>query len=463
MRSVRKVTDDRNRELFETKPIPKALLSLAVPTIISQLVVMAYNMADTFFIGMTDDPYKIAAASMTYVLFFMLNAIANLFGIGGGSLISRLLGEKKGAEARGVCSFSVWGTGIITAVYSILCLVFMEPVLRLIGASDNTVGYASSYLLWVVIIGGIPASLSMAMSHVLRSEGHGGPAGIGLTIGSVLNIALDPLFMFVIFPDGMEVTGAAVATALSNVVSLVYYLVVMLRLGPGSVLTLDVRRFGDGLRRAKEVFYVGVPSAVNTVLVSVSIMVLNALASRYGDIPVAAIGIVKKVDMLPHNVGTGLCQGMIPLVAYNYAAKNFDRMKKAINLARWLGVALAALCVITFETLGRPISSLFIREEETLGMTASFLRVICLANPLTVCNFHMTYTLQGMGKGRESLLLSACRQGISLIPLYFLFNALFGLYGIVWAPLVAEAITFVIAMVLYRVTMKKVTGESLRA
>lgn len=198
---------EENKVLFEEAPIPKALASLAVPTIISQLIVMIYNLADTFFIGQTNDPYKVAATSMAYVLFFMLNALANLFGIGGGSLLSRLLGQNKTEDARAVGAFSFYGTILVTAIYCVICYVFMTPILKFMGASENTLGFAADYTLWVVVIGGIPATLSMAMSQLLRSEGHGSKASFGLSMGGILNIILDPIFMFVLLPEGQEVVA----------------------------------------------------------------------------------------------------------------------------------------------------------------------------------------------------------------------------------------------------------------
>lgn len=213
---------DDNKKLFEETPVPKALASLAIPTIISQLIVMIYNLADTFFIGQTNDPYKVAATSMAYVLFFMLNALANLFGIGGGTLISQLLGQNRPDEAKAVSSFSFYGTILVTALYCLGCYVFMTPILNLMGASENTLGFARDYTLWVVVIGGLPATLSMAMSHLLRSEGHGSKASFGLSMGGILNIILDPIFMFILLPNGQEVAGAAIATMISNVIALIY-------------------------------------------------------------------------------------------------------------------------------------------------------------------------------------------------------------------------------------------------
>lgn len=439
-----------NKVLFEQTPVPRALAQLAIPTIISQLIVMIYNLADTFFIGQTNDPYKVAATSMAYVLFFMLNALANLFGIGGGSLISRLLGQNKMNDSKAVSVFSFYGTIIVTALYCLLCYIFMTPILNFMGASENTLGYAIDYTLWVVVIGGIPATLSMAMSHLLRSEGHGSKASFGLSMGGVLNIILDPIFMFVILPEGQEVVGAAVATMLSNVIALIYYCVVYYRIRTNSVLSVSVKYISSGVKYAGEILSVGFPSALSSILACVSIMVTNSLAAIHGDIPVAAIGIVKKVEMLPHNVGTGLCQGMIPLISYNYASGDHDRMRKTISTARIYGLVFTGLCIVIFEVFAGGISNLFIKEIETVTLTTNFLRIMCLATPLTILNFHMCYTLQAMGKGRESLVLSACRQGLFNIPLLFLMNYCFGLYGIVWTQLLADALTAVVSFIVYR-------------
>lgn len=452
---------DDNKILFETTPIPRALASLAVPTIISQLIVMIYNLADTFFIGQTNDPYKVAAASMAYVLFFMLNALANLFGIGGGSLISRLLGVDKREDAKAVGVFSFYGTILVTALYCIICYFGMAPILRWMGASDNTIGFASDYTLWVVVIGGLPATLSMAMSHLLRSEGHGSKASFGLSMGGILNILLDPLFMFVLLPDGQEVTGAAVATMCSNLVALLYYCVIYYRIRKSSILSVSPKYLPASFPYMGQIFSVGFPSALSTVLVCVAIMFTNNLTASHGDIPVAAMGIVKKVEMLPHNVGTGLCQGMIPLIAYNFAAANYQRMTATIRTARLYGLIFTGLCIVAFEVFASGIAYLFIQDPETVDLTTSFLRIMCLATPLTICNFHMCYTLQAMGKGTESLILSACRQGIFHIPLLFLLHACFGLYGIIWTQLAADACTLILSLFLYRRIVRQLKKEQL--
>ena len=316
-----------NRELFEKTPVPRALAALAVPSIISQLITMVYNIADTIFIGMANDPSKTAAASLSFVLVFAMNCFGNLFGVGGGSLISRLLGEKKDSDAAQVASFSFWGSILLSAIYSLLVLAFIEPLMRLLGATDSSVGYAIDYAFYVIVLGAVPATASLTLANLLRSEGRASYASFGLGMGGILNIILDPLFMFVILEPGNEVKGAAIATMLSNVVVLIYFLCVFLYLTNKTVLSISPKICIPEKKYVYSVFAVGFPSALSSLFACISNLIINNLASSYstlyGDVPVAAIGIAKKIDMLPMNVSMGLCQGMMPLVAYNYSAGNY--------------------------------------------------------------------------------------------------------------------------------------------
>ncbi|MBE6634745.1 MAG: MATE family efflux transporter [Ruminococcaceae bacterium] len=446
-----KSEDKHNKtELFENTPVGKALLTMAIPTIVSQLITMIYNLADTFFIGMSNDPYKVAAASVVGVLFFMLNSLANLFGVGGGSLLSRLLGEKREDEARRVGAFSIYGSLLVAAVYSLVCLAFTEPLARLLGASDNTVGYASSYLFWVVIIGGIPSTLALTMSHLLRSAGYSREAGIGLAIGGVSNIILDPLFMFVILAPGNEVTGAAIATLVSNVITLLFYIAVYLTIGKKTVLTFSPRKAHISRELILSIFSIGLPSAITALLANLTSIIKNNLTADYGDIELAAYGIVMKADMLPLNIGMGLCQGMMPLVAYNYAAKNYKRMKSFIRTAQLAGMLSAAFFILVYQFSAPAIIRLFIKDELTVEYGKSFLRIACLATPFMISNFQKIYCLQAMGKGKESLLLGLFRQGVFAIPILIIMNRFVGLYGVVAAQLISDFLTFIIATVIYR-------------
>ncbi len=446
---------EQNRELFEKTPVIKALATLAVPTIISQLITMIYNLADSIFIGLTEDPAKVAASSVAFVLIFAMNTLSNLFGVGGGSLISRLLGERKDHDAKSVAAFSFYGSLAISAVYSVLILIFMEPFLYLLGATEGSIEYAKDYAFWVVVIGAVPSTLGMTMSHLLRSEGYAKHSSFGLAFGGIVNIILDPLFMFVFLEPGNEVTGAAMATLFANVISMIYYLAIFFAIKKKSVLSLNPRRVILKKHYIRSVFAVGFPSALGSMLACLSSIVVNKLCSFYGDIPVASIGIVKKIDMLPMNVGMGLCQGMMPLVAYNYASGDYKRMKSFSDTARSAGIIFAAVCIVIFEIFSGGIVKIFIRETETVAMATNFLRIACLAVPLMIINFQMSFTFQAMGMGKQSLLLSSLRQGLVNIPLLFLMNSLFGLYGIVWTQLISDTITTVISMVVYFSSYKK--------
>ena len=436
--------------LFESMPVGRALLVMAIPTIVSQLITMIYNLADTYFIGMTNDPYKVAAASVVSILFFVLTSLANLFGVGGGSLMSRLLGEKKETDAKRVGVFSIYGSLMVAIVYSLVCFLFTKPLARLLGASDNTIGYATSYLFWVVVVGAIPATLSMTMSFLLRSVGRSKESGIGLAIGGISNIILDPLFMFVILPAGQEVTGAALATLLSNVISLGYFLFIYYKLKDKTILSISPKFLRIEKKYALDIFAIGLPSALTGLLANLTHLIKNNLTSGYGDIEMAAYGIVQKADMLPLNIGMGLCQGMMPLVAYNYASKNYKRMKSFTITAQVIGMIVAGVCILVFELLSPQIMWLFIKDEKTIAYGAKFLRIACLATPFMIANFQKIYCLQAMGKGKESLFLGILRQGLVAIPIILILNYFFGLFGIVSAQLVSDAITFIFSTIIYQ-------------
>ena len=335
-------------ELFETAPVPKALAVMALPTIMSQLVTLIYNIADTWFIGRTQNPYMVAASSLVLTVFLLATAISNIFGVGGGSLTVRLLGQKEPAEAERVASYSLTFAAAAALTYSLLCLAFMNPLLRLLGASDNTIGYARQYLLFVSVIGGLPTVLSVTMGSMLRNVGFSREAGFGLSMGGLLNIALDPLFMFIILPDGYQVMGAGLATMLSNVVTMAYFIAVYRRVSAASVLKLPQRIERIRPESARSLYSVGVPAALSLFLFDLTNIVINRLSSSHGDIELAAMGIVQKVERLPLNTGIGICLGMMPLVAYNYAAKDEKRMKAFFSSARTAGLAFSLLCVVLY-------------------------------------------------------------------------------------------------------------------
>lgn len=438
------------KELFESLPVGRALREMMVPTIFSQIIVLIYNMADTFFLGRTGNPYMVAGVSLLLPVFNISLSLAGLTGVGGGALISRLLGQAREEEAKKVSAFCFWLSVGMTAVFSLGTLVFMTPLLRGLGASDHTFHYARQYAFCVIVLGGIPTVLSNVMSNLIRSVGLSREAGFGITMGGVINIALDPLFMFALLPAGQEALGVGIATLLSNCISCGYFLLVYRRIRPAAALRLDVRAGLPEKESIRSVFNVGVPSAIATLLFDLDYIVIDRLMSGYEDIALAAIGIVLKAERLPLNVGVGICQGMLPLVAYNFASGDHARMKKTIRLSLTFGLAVGALGIALYEIFAGGILRFFIREAQTVALGSAFLRVRCLATPLMFMSFFTVYVFQGFGEGTRSLFLGVMRWAVFNIPMLFLLRFLFGMYGIVWAQLCADVLTVLLSFFVYR-------------
>ena len=445
-------------DLFETMQPSRALAVMALPTIASQLIVLAYNLADTWFIGRTNNPYMIGASSLVLTVYLAAVALANVFGVGGGSLMARLMGEKKTDEARWVASHSVAAAALAALAFSLFTLAFMNPLLRLLGASENTFAYGRQYLLAAVVIGGVPTVLSMCMPMLLRNAGYSREAGTGVGLGAILNVFLDPLFMFVLLPKGNEVLGAAVATMLSNFASLAYFLAVFGKVRDRAPLALPTRIEPIGRKHARSLYSVGVPAAISIFLFDLVTMVINRLVVSYGDIPLAAMGIVLKLERVPLNIGLGVCLGMVPLVAYNYASGNAPRMKRFFALARAAILGFSLVCVILFWAFARPMVGAFIRDEETVRLGARFLRGRCFALPFMLAGYHIVNFMNAVGRGRISFLLAIIRHVVLIIPLLILMNRAFGLDGLVWAQPVADLINAIVAYAFYWKLRGRTTG-----
>ena len=438
-----------NEEIFEQLPVPAALRKMVVPAVTSQLIVLIYNMADTFYVGQTENPYMVASTSLILPVFNITLCLAGLAGIGGGALISRLLGRGDEAEARRVSVFSLYLGVAIAAAFSLGMALFMEPLLALLGAGENTYQYAKEYAMCVIVAGGIPTVLSNVLANLIRSIGRSREAGIGIVCGGVLNIVLDPLFMFVLMPKGHEVMGAGVATCLSNCVACLFFLTVVFRMGKESIITFHPGVGMAGKKSIVAIFAVGVPSAVTSFLFDLDYVVLDKLMVSYHDLALAAIGIVLKVERFPLNVGVGICQGMLPLVAYNYASQNKKRMEETIRLSRRLGLAVAGVSILLYEIFAVQFTNLFISDPQTVEMASGFLRIRVLATPLMFLSFFTVYLFQAFGKGRISLFLGVTRWLGFNIPMLFLLNFIFGMYGLVWSQVTADILTVLLSFYVY--------------
>ena len=453
MEEVLDKEEERRRKIFESLPVPTALRLMVVPTIISQIVVLIYNMADTFYVGRTNDPMMVAGVSLILPVFNILICLAGLAGIGGGTLISRLLGEKKNDEARRVSWFAIYISIGIAFLYSLIMAFFMEPILRTLGASDLIYVYARQYVYCVIVLGAVPTVLSNVLSNLVRSTGLSKEASIGITLGGVLNIGLDPLFMFVLLPAGYEVMGVGIATFLSNCVACLYFILVIIRVGSKdrqhAVISFDFRYGLPGRKSIFSMFFVGIPASVSSFLFDLDYVIIDKLMVSYSEVALAAMGIVLKVERLPINIGIGICQGMMPLVAYNYASGNHRRMDSVIRLARTTGLLIAALSIITYEIFAREIIGFFISDPETVPLATNFIRARVIASPLMFTSFFTVYLFQSFGLGNRSMFLAVMRWAVFNIPMLFILNSIFGMYGIVWSQAAADFLTVLLSLYVY--------------
>ena len=450
---------DRRTYLFEKAPIPTAVLTLVVPTVISQILTIIYNFADTWFVGRTGDEAAVAAVSVAMPLFIVMTGLSNLFGIGGSSMISRSLGAKKPDDAKRAFSFALWG-GIAAAIaYSVLIYFFGKNLVYLIGGDKNSEKYIMEYLFWTIVVGGVPTMLSSLFGHLVRSVGKAKVSGIVMSFGAILNTILDPLFMFVILPKGHEVAGAAIATMLSNSVSAVIFIIYMLKSNE-EVFTLNPRQFSLRGGVALEVLATGAPACLSTCLAMVSNIAANKLMSDYGTAAVAGLGIAKKSNTLAFNINMGLTQGVLPLIGYNFAAKNFDRMKKTVVFTFGITIAFSLLCTFVYRTFPEPIIKFFIDEPETIAKGVKLLPTLAIAVVFCAMTYLMNTVFQATGRKFYSLLTSIMRKGIFDIPLMFLFKKYLDETGIVIATPTAEILSIFVSLFLLVRFLKSLKNDT---
>ncbi len=447
-------------ELFENAPVARAVCRLAIPSVISQLIAMVYNLADTYFVGRLNDPNQVAAVSLCFPAAMMITALTNFFGIGGGSFFSRCLGTREYGKARSVSSFCLYCSAAIAVAYSALIWFVMEPLLKMLGASPATVGYCRQYMTWVVVIGGLPSLLNMLLGHMVRAEGASRHASIGMSLGGILNIILDPLF---ILPSGLglELRGAAMATCISNCAAVIYFLVYLFLNRRKTVICISPSAFAARGGIASGVARVGLPAFAQTLMPIVSNIILNNMAVAYDDCAVAAIGIVKKVDIFAMNVTNGMSQGVIPLMAYSYSSGRYDRFRLTRRFTLICSIAFCLICVCVFELYPEGAVSLFIKDLKTVSYGAVFLRVQCVSTPFMAVNFMTISAFQAAGQTKQSLAMTLVRKGLLDIPLYFLFDWLMPLTGLMLVQTVLDASASVLAVFLFSRFMRslRAAGE----
>ncbi|MBQ9264022.1 MAG: MATE family efflux transporter [Clostridia bacterium] len=446
------------QDIFEHHPIIQTIIRLAVPTVIGQIILVIYNMADTFFIGLTGSDAKLTAATVCMPAFMFLSAISNLFGIGGSSVISRALGSGDRERVRRASAFATWGCLLLTLCYSFFTLVCSDFFIDLLGGQASQVhGFAKNYLMITVTIGGLATAMSTFFSHLIRSEGHAMQASAGIMLGGILNIALDPLFMFVILAPGQEIIGAAVATALSNLCAFIYFFFILFRYRAKSSLYFRPSKAMMEKSVIAGILSAGLPACLMTLFENISYAVLDNLMAAYGIACQAGLGVAKKINMLAHCIVRGMSQGVLPLIGYNYAAKKFRRMRQSIVYSGAMSVVLALLCMAGCLLFNRQLVSIFIQDSnaDSIEHGARFLRILCLGGPFSACAYAIISFFQATGKGMRSFLLAILRKGLLDIPMMFLLNQWIPINGIVMATPITDVICCVVALVLFIPFLKR--------
>ncbi len=445
-------------QLFEKTPIPKAVMTLAVPTILSSLVMVIYNLADTYFVGMLNDPVQNAAVTLAAPVLLAFNAVNNLFGVGSSSMMSRGLGAKDYDTVYRSSALGFYCALICGVLFSALYSAFHSPLLAMLGADSNTVLATGSYLKWTVSFGAAPAILNVVMAYLVRAEGSSLHASLGTMSGCLLNIILDPIF---ILPWGLNMgaAGAGLATFLSNCAACIYFFILLFLKRGRTYVCIRPSLFRFKKSIVLGIFAVGIPASIQNLLNVTGMTVLNNFTASFGPDAVAAMGISQKINMVPMQVAFGLSQGIMPLISYNYASGNVNRMKKTLTFTMKINLTFMVTLSLTYYLGAEFLISLFMKNPSIVSYGTRFLRGLCLGMPFLCMDFLAVGVFQACGLGRKSLVFAILRKIVLEIPALFLLNYLFPLYGLAYAQLAAELILAAAAVIVLLKLFQKLQRE----
>ena len=427
-------------ELMGSLAVPKAVAQMAVPSVISSLVTVVYNMADTFFVGQTGDPLQVAAVSLTNPIFILMMAFANMFGMGGSAVLSMAMGEKNEARVRQASSFVTYASLLVGVMFAVILIVFMDPILAVFGANAETYDFARGYTLHIAW--GAPFIIwSAAASFIVRAEGASREAMVGSMIGTIANIILDPIFITTL---GQGTAGAAIATSIGNIIASAYYLWYFLK--KSRVLSIRLSDFTWRERIFSRICSAGLPTAIFSALMSVSTIVLNQMLVVYGNAPVAAIGIVFKANMFITFLQMGLANGVQPLLGYNYGAGNMARFRQVERFTKKCCLVVGVLATALYFVLREPIIRIFIDDDQVVAYGVQMLIAYMVSGPVIGILFVNMNCMQSVGHALGATVLSILRQGVLLIPLLYLLEAFLGLNGIIFGQSVTDYIAVILSV-----------------
>ena len=453
--------DQQKIMLFEQMPIPRAVAKLAVPTILSSLVTVLYNLADTYFVGMLNNSVQNAAVTLAAPLILAFNAVNNLFGVGSSSMMSRALGSRDYETVHRSSAFGFYCSIFCGLLFSLLYVIFQPFVLTILGADATTAEATAGYLRWTVACGAAPTILNVVMAYLVRAEGAALHASIGTMSGCILNIILDPVF---ILPWGLNMgaEGAGLATFLSNCVACGYFFVLLYVKRKSTHVCIRPSMFCLKRKIVLGVCGVGIPASIQNLLNVTGMTVLNNFTSSYGSDAVAAMGITQKINMVPMQIAMGLSQGIMPLISYNYASGNTPRMKKTLTFAAKISLTALIIVAAGYYAGAGALVRMFMQDPEIVAYGTRFLRGFCLGLPFLCMDFLAVGVFQAVGLGKNAFIFAILRKVVLEIPALIILNALFPLYGLAYAQFTAEIVLATAAVVvLVRMFAKLERGERL--
>lgn len=449
-----KIKTDNSADIFTQMPVPKAVLKSTIPAMAAMLMVLIYNLADTFFIGQTGDDILVAAVSLATPVFLIFMAVGTIFGMGGTSVISRALGEGRKEYAKKVCSFCMWSCVFAGIIMSAVFLCFTDSILSLVGASSDTLEAAKTYLI-IVAFGGPFVLISNCFSNVVRAEGHSKTAMAGQLIGNLLNVILDPIM---ILGFGWKIAGAAIATVIGNVAGAVFYIVYYL--SGKSILSISMKDFSAKDKIFSGVLSIGIPASLGSLLMSVSQIIVNSQMTRYGDMALAGIGVAMKVTMITGMICIGFGQGIQPLLGYCVGARLWIRFKKIMKFSVISALVLSTVMTLLCRVLENKLVGAFLSEPSAFGYAISFTNILLTTSILFGVFYVIANALQAMGAATAALIINLSRQGIIYIPALFILQSFKGAVGLAWAQPAADLLSTALVIVLYFVTVRKLESYS---
>lgn len=433
-----------NNDLFEKAPISKAYFKLALPVVLSMVISLVYNMVDTFFVAQTQNTNLVAGVSLCAPIFTLMIALGDIFGIGGSSVISRLFGQKQDKEGKNVSGFCFYGAIVCGILVSLIMMIARKPILTILGTNQATLPYASQYYTYMAL-GATLIIVSLTPSNLMRTEGLATESMIGTITGSIINMILDPIFILYL---NMGAGGAAIATIIGYFASDLVF--IYLTLKKSKKLSISLKHTHITKNEVISIFTIGIPASITNLMSSFAMAMTNNYLVTYGNDKVAAIGIVLKINMIVLLVMIGFAFGAQPLLGYNYGAHNTKRLKEIIKFDLFVEITFAVITSIILALFTPSFIKIFMNNPSIIQAGTLMLRFLLLSSPCVGIILVFTTLFQSEGKALPALLLSIGRQGI-VFAIFLLLSNIFGYYGIISSQMIADIITAIIALILYKI------------